>query len=173
MLKQTILDALNAQIKIEAASSSTYLSMASWCDKEGLSGCASFFYAQSDEERMHMLKIIHYVNEMDGHAIVPSIEQPQSKFTSIQDIFKMVYEQEQNVTAAIYELTSISQEANDHSTGVFLQWYVSEQREEEAMIRDILDKIKLIGSGEQSLYYIDKELDRINKDRAELEAPTA
>jgi len=125
---------------------------------------------QSDEERMHMLKIIHYVNEMDGHAIVPAVEQPQSTFTSIQDVFKLVYQQEQTVTASIYKLMGMSQELQDHSTTVFLQWYVAEQREEESLVREILDKIRLIGAGGQSLYYIDKEIDKINTERIAAEA---
>lgn len=166
MLKDNILDALNAQIGLEANSSATYLSMASWCDKEGLTGCAAFFYTQSDEERMHMLKIVHYINEMDGHAIVPAVEKPQTHFESVQIIFHTVYDQERAVTESINSLMSMSQVEQDHATTVFLQWYVAEQREEEALVRDILDKIRLIGTGTQSLYYIDKELDRINKARA-------
>jgi ferritin len=166
MLKQNILEALNAQINLEANSSATYLSMASWCDREGLRGCAAFFYAQSDEERMHMLKIVHYINDMDGHAIIPAVDKPDSVFESIQSVFKMVYDQERAVTESINKLMTLSQEGHDHATTVFLQWYVGEQREEEGLVREILDKIRLIGSGSQSLYYIDKELERINKARA-------
>ncbi|AFC24838.1 ferritin [Saprospira grandis] len=170
MLSKKITAALNAQIAQEAAASSAYLAMASWCDREGLGNCAQFFYAQSDEERMHMLKIVHYVNEMDGHAIVPAVEQPETEFESVQKVFKKSYKQEKAVTASINELMSLSQEEKDHSTMVFLQWYVAEQREEEAMVRDILDKIKLIGDGPQSLYYIDKELQQINENRPAEEA---
>lgn len=166
MLKDNILEALNAQICLEGNASASYLSMASWCDKEGLSGCAAFFYAQSDEERMHMLKIVHYVNEMDGHAIISAVDKPDSVFESIQSIFQTVYEQEKQVTESINKLMTLSQEGHDHATTVFLQWYVAEQREEEAQVREILDKIRLIGDGSQSLYYIDKELERINKAKA-------
>ncbi len=173
MLKDNIVDTLNAQIGLEANSSATYLSMASWCDKEGLNGCAAFFYAQSDEERQHMLKIVHYINEMDGHAIVPAVEKPQSHFESIQIIFHMVYDQERAVTDSINKLMSMAQEEQDHATTIFLQWYVAEQREEEALVREILDKIRLIGTGPQSLYYVDKELDRINKARLAAAAAAA
>jgi ferritin len=166
MLKEHILEALNAQVSLEANSSATYLSMASWCDREGLRGCAAFFYVQSDEERMHQLKIVHYINDMDGHAVIPAVDKPASTFESIQTIFKMVYDQERAVTESINKLMTLSQEAHDHATTVFLQWYVAEQREEESLVREILDKIRLIGSGSQSLYYIDKELERINKARA-------
>lgn len=173
MLSQKILDALNAQIGLEATASATYLAMASWCDKEGLNGCAAFFYDQSDEERMHMLKIVHYINEMDGHALIPAVAEPLKDYDSIQTVFKSVYQHEQKVTAAIHDLMSMSLAAHDHPTTLFLQWYVAEQREEEAQVRDILDKIKLIGTGAQSLYYIDKEIDRINKNRAAAEEESA
>ncbi len=169
MLSKNILDALNAQISLEASASASYLSMASWCDKEGLNGCAAFFYNQSDEERMHMLKIVHYINDMDGHALIPAVMQPESNYVSIPEIFQTVYEQEKMVTASINNLMTLSQEAHDHATNVFLQWYVAEQREEEAMVREILDKIRLIGNGPQSLYFIDKELERINKAKASSE----
>ncbi len=110
------------------------------------------------------------MNEMDGHAIIPAQKLPQSEYDSIQEVFKMVYAQERHVTQSIHSLLNLSQEANDHATILFLQWYVAEQREEEALMREILDKMKLIGTGGQSLYYIDKELDKINKNRLAAEA---
>ncbi len=165
MLSEKITDALNHQIMLEAHSSFVYLAMGSWCDKEGLKGCAEFFYTQADEERAHMLKIFHYINEMDGQAHVPAVQQPDIQYASIQDVFKRVYEQEKTITKSIYNLLSLCQTEFDHSTTNFLQWYVTEQREEEALVRSILDIIRLIGEGGQSLYYIDKELEKINKQR--------
>lgn len=166
MLNKKTLNALNDQIALEGNASASYLAMASWCEREGLNGCAAFFYDQSAEERMHMMKIIHYINEMDGHAIISAQDKPKGEFESIQEVFKLVYAQEKAVTAAIYNLLSISQKENDHSTALFLQWYVAEQREEEAQVRTIMDKIKLIGTGGQSLYFIDQEVQKINQLRA-------
>lgn len=165
MLSQKTLDALNQQIALESYSSSAYLSMASWCDHEGLEGCAKFFYAQAEEERMHMLKIIHYINDMDCHALVAAVEEPPRVFESIQALFQAVYQQEKKVTQSIYELVAITEKENDHSTNLFLQWYVAEQREEETQVRGILDKIKIIGTGGQSLYFIDQEIEKINQER--------
>jgi len=170
MLNEKTLQALNKQISLEGNASASYLAMASWCEREGLNGCATFFYDQSAEERMHMMKIIHYVNEMDGHAVISAQEQPKGEYNSVQELFKAVYQQEKAVTSAIYELLSISTRENDHSTTLFLQWYVAEQREEEAQIRTILDKIKLIGTGGQSLYFIDQEVQNINAQRGQEEA---
>ena len=163
MISKKMENALNEQIGLEGYASFLYLSMASWCEREGLEGCARFLYRQSDEERMHMLRIFRYINEVDGHAVSPSIAQPSLEFDSVQALFKQVYEHEQKVTRAINTLVALSYEEKDHTTLSFLQWYVNEQREEEALMRGILDRIRLIGDGPRSLYYIDKEVDQINQ----------
>lgn len=172
MLSEKTLEALNQQISLEGFASASYLAMASWCEREGLEGCATFFYEQSAEERMHMMKIIRYINEMDGHALVGAQKAPKAEYESIQEVFKCTYEQEKEVTSAIYNLLSIADEEKDHSTTLFLQWYVAEQREEEAQIRTIMDKIKIIGTGGQSLYFIDQEVDKINQQRGAKEGET-
>jgi ferritin len=127
-----------------------------------LEGTAQFFYRQSAEEHDHMMRIFRYVLEMDRRAIVPAIKQPPIDFKNIQSIFDDVYTHEQKVTTSINQLVDLANKENDHSTHNFLQWYVTEQREEEALIRNILDKLKLIGDGPQSLYFIDKEITEIN-----------
>src|SRR6056297_894571 len=87
MISDTMLEALNKQIALEGYASQLYLSMASWCDKESMDGASEFMHEQSEEERMHMLKIFHYISEVDGHAISPAIEQPPLEFESIQKLF--------------------------------------------------------------------------------------
>ncbi len=163
MISEKMTTALNEQIKLEGYASFLYLSMASWCDQEGLEGCAEFLHRQSAEERAHMLKIFDYLSEVDQHALTPAIEQPPHEFSSIQELFKQVYQHEQKVTNSINELVAQATLENDYSTISFLQWYIEEQREEENLMRTILDKIKLIGDGPLSLYYIDKEIDAINQ----------
>lgn len=153
---------LNNQIALEGYASFLYLSMASWCDKEGVEGAAKFMHRQSVEERDHMLRIFHYISDIDGHAIVPAIKQPPVEFESIQYMFNEVYAHEQKVTASINKIVDLCYKENDYTTLNFLQWYIEEQREEEALMRSILDKIKLIGNGPQSLYYIDSEIQKIN-----------
>jgi ferritin len=168
MISKKIEAALNEQIAMEGYASFLYLAMASWCDKEGLDGCAQFMHRQSEEERAHMLRLFHYLSEMDGYALTPAIGQPPHEYDSVQAMFEKVYAHEQKVTQSINDLISLSYAEKDHTTQNFLQWYVAEQREEEALMRNILNKIRLIGSGPQSLYYIDKEVDKLNK--AELAA---
>lgn len=162
MLKDRMNDALNAQIGMESYASFLYLSMSSWCDRNGLTGSAQFFRRQSEEETMHMLKIVDYIMDTDGTALVSGIERPPSDFESIVEVFKATLEHEKKVTASIHSLVDLANELNDHATHHFLQWYVEEQREEESLIRSILDKIQLIGDGPMSLYYIDKEVETIN-----------
>jgi len=162
--------ALNDQIVLEAYASFLYLSMASWCDNEGIEGSAQFMHRQSTEERDHMLRIFHYISEVDGHAIAPAIKKPPVQFKSLQELFKQVYEHEQKVTAAINKIVDLCYKENDYTTLNFLQWYIEEQREEEVLMRGILDRIKLIGNGPQSLYYIDQEIERINAAEAKAQA---
>jgi len=173
MLSKKLEKALNDQIEMESYASYLYLSMASWFDSEGMEGCTQFMFRQSEEEKEHMLKLYHYVLEMDGKAIVPGVKQPPSKFKSPVDVFKAVYVHEQKVTKSINNLVELSRKENDHATFNFLQWYVAEQMEEEALMRSILDRIKLIGGGPQALYYIDKEIERINAAEAKKEAEEA
>ncbi len=160
MISKKMEEALNHQVKLEAYASQYYLAMASWCDREGLDGAARFLFFQSEEEREHMMKIFHYIAEVDGHAHAPAVEQPPLEFSSPREVFEKVYEHEQKVTASINKLVAISYQEDDYTTLNFLQWYVEEQREEEAQARSILDTIKLIGEGGQSRYFINQELEK-------------
>ena len=156
-------EALNEQLGKEAYASFLYLSMAAWLEHKGLEGAAQFMFRQSDEERMHMMKIFNYLLEMDQVAVVPKVDQPPKTYKSVQTIFSDAYKHEQGVTASIHKLVNLAIKENDHSTHNFLQWYVEEQREEETLMRTIIDKINLIGDGPGSLYFIDKEMEAINR----------
>jgi ferritin len=162
MITSKMTKALNVQIQLEGQASFLYLSMASWCDKEGLEGCSKFMHRQSGEEREHMLRIFNYMSEVDAHALTPPIKAVPHEFESVKAMFEEVYQHEQKVTASINKLMDIAVKENDYTTHNFLQWYIMEQREEEDLMRTILDKIKLIGTGPMSLYYIDKEIEQIN-----------
>ncbi|MFM7637797.1 MAG: ferritin, partial [Crocinitomicaceae bacterium] len=144
--------ALNDQIKKEASSSQYYLAMASWAENNGLNGTAKFMYTHSDEERFHMLKLVKFVNERGGTAIIPSIDQPPVKFKDLKNVFELLLEHEIGVTASINNLVDICLQEKDYTTHNFVQWYVSEQLEEEALARTILDKLKLIGSDNSGMY---------------------
>ncbi len=159
MISQKIEEKLNVQIGREAASSQLYLSMASWAEVEGFEGVAEFLYRQSDEERDHMLKLIKFVNERGGKAIVPALEKPPAKFVSMRSVFEDLLAHEREITNAINELVFITLEEKDYTTHRFLQWYVEEQLEEEALAQTILDKLKLIGDDKGGgLYLFDRDI---------------
>jgi len=161
MLSTKIEEALNSQIQIEAQSSQVYLAMASWAEVQGFEGVAQFMYAHSDEERMHMLKLVKFVNERGGHAKVPALEAPSAKFGSFKDMFQTLFDHEVMVSASINDLVHISLEERDYATHNFLQWYVAEQIEEEALARTILDKINLIGDDKGGLYLFDNDVKQL------------
>lgn len=161
MLSKKIEKALNAQIDVEASSSQFYLAMASWAETEGLNGAASFLYRHSDEERDHMLKLIKYVNERGGKAEIPSLGKPPKSFDSLTSIFKSLFEHEVNVSNQINGVVDICLQEKDYTTHNFMQWYVSEQIEEEALARTILDKLNLIGNDKGGLYLFDRDLESL------------
>lgn len=162
MVSVKLIKALNEQIALEGYASFLYLSMSAWCDRQGLIGCRDFMRRQSEEERMHMLKIFDYISDVDADALTPAVKEPPHKFESVQTMFETTYAHEQKVTNSIHKLIALATQEDDFTTINFLQWYVTEQREEEALMRTILDKIRLIGDGPQHLYYIDKEVSAIN-----------
>lgn len=162
MISETMTQALNEQIQMEGQASFLYLSMSCWCDQQGLEGCAQFLRRQSEEEREHMLGIVDYLSDVDAHPLTPGIQQPAHHFSSIKELFEEVYAHEQKVTKAIHRLLQLALDEQDYTTQHFLQWYVEEQKEEETLMRAILDKIKLIGDGPMMLYYIDKEVSAVN-----------
>jgi ferritin len=169
MFSSQIEELLNDQVSLESSASAHYLSMASWCESKKLNGAAAFFYAQSEEERMHMLKVFKYINEMGGRAIVPSIKVAETEFTDIKQVVELSLQNEKKVTASVHQLCETSRDTKDYGTLNFLQFYVDEQREEEVLFGDILDRIELIGMEGQGLYYIDKEMETLAKQKAETE----
>ena len=151
-------NALNNQIALEANASSNYLAMASWCEITGYEGGASFFYAQTNEERTHMLKIVHYLNNLGVPAIIPAIKLPVINFKSLENVLKTALNSEQKVTAAIHKMVEIAQKEKDHSTYAFLEWFVNEQVQEETKFETLLLKFELIGRDKLAINEIDKHL---------------
>lgn len=158
MLSEVMQTALNEQIKVEADSSQIYLAMASWAEVKGFEGIATFMFKQSDEERQHMLKLVKYINQRGGHAVISSLEEPKLDYTSFKTLFAQLYRHEVKVSECINLLVDIALSEKDYATHNFLQWYVSEQIEEEASARVILDKIDLIGDDKGGLYMFDNDM---------------
>ena len=168
MLKPIIEKALNKQIELEASSSQYYLSMASWTESQGLSGTSSFLYQHSDEERMHMLKLVKFINERGGTAVIPSLSKPPTTFKSLKQVFESLLEHELNVTDSINNIVGLCLDEKDFTTHNFMQWYVAEQLEEEALARTTIDKLNMIGTDKGGLYLFDRDLLKVEHTKNEM-----
>jgi len=149
---------LNNQVKNEANASMHYLSMASWADSQGYNGVATFFYQHSEEERMHMTKLLKFINERGGQAIIPALKAPKASFKSVLELFQEFLSSEVFVTEKINEIIYECLENKDYNTHNFMQWYVSEQLEEEAMARAMLDRLNIIGDDKTGYYMFDRDV---------------
>lgn len=165
MLKQNVLDKLNQQINLEHYSSNLYLAMSSWAKAQGLDGAARFLAEHSAEELQHMHKLFGYVNETGAQAIVSEIDAPDNKFKDIKEVFEMTYKHEQFITSKINELVELTLAEKDYASFNFLQWYVAEQHEEEALFKGILDKMEIIGLQGRGLFMIDREIGNLVANR--------
>lgn len=161
MLNEKLIQKINEQINLEFFSSNLYLQMSSWLEFKGLPGGATFLKLHAQEEMGHMNKLFNYVNETGGMAVIGKIEAPDTEFKSVTDMFVKIYDHECFVTKKINDLVSFAFEEKDFSTFNFLQWYVSEQHEEENLFKTILDKINLIGEDKERMFYIDQMLEKM------------
>ncbi len=152
---------LNTQIMLEGQSSAYYLSMASWCHKEGYSTSAEFLYRHSEEERIHMLKIFGYINDAGGHALQPVINSIPHEFDNLRKVFELILEHEISVTKSINELVDHCFTIKDFTTFHFLQWFVTEQREEETLARRAVELFDIIGEEGVGLWTIDQEIGKL------------
>jgi ferritin len=158
MIKDAVEKAIINQIKNEEHSSRLYLAMASWCQVNGFPGAAAFLFKQTDEERMHQLKFVHYLNDRAGYSKLLALDNPTSEYNSLLDVFEKVMIHEEFITASINDLYEVALNSKDYTTGSFLQWFITEQIEEESTMHSILDKMKLAGNESGGLFLIDKEL---------------
>jgi Ferritin-like protein len=156
MINKKVEDICNRQVEREGYSSNLYLAMASWAEVNGLAGVAGWMYAQAEEEKLHMLKFIKYINERGGKAVMPAFKKPPADFKSVEDLFKDVLKHEEFVTASINEIVALTLAEKDFNTHNFLLWFVSEQVEEEASAKAILDKIRLVGKN--NMYLLDRDI---------------
>jgi len=156
MLSKKIENILNEQIEKEGYSSNLYLAMATWSEANGYAGVAQWMYAQSEEERIHMMKIIHYMGERDAHAIVPAFKEPPKGLKGIHEMFEAVLEHEKYISASINDIVAMAISEKDYTTQSWVQWFVNEQIEEEAQVSTIIDKLNLLG--DHNMYLFDRDI---------------
>ncbi len=160
MLKKKMLKALNNQINAEMYSSYLYLSMESYFQSVSLSGFAGWMRGQVQEELYHGMKFYDYVNERGGKVTLDAIARPDSDWKSPLAAFEHILKHEQMVTSLINNLMDLAIAEQDHATKIFLQWFVSEQVEEEATVGEVVDKLRLIKNGSSGLFFLDAELSK-------------
>ncbi|MBU0718309.1 MAG: ferritin [Planctomycetes bacterium] len=158
MMKQKIQDAFNVQLNAELFSSYLYLSMAAFFESQNLKGMAHWMRMQMAEEEIHGMKFFNFIHECGGRVTLAKIQEPKTEWGSPLEAFDDAYKHEGKVTGMINDLVDLSLREKDHASNAFLQWFVTEQVEEEAAALEIRDKLKLIGDSPVALFMIDQEL---------------
>jgi ferritin len=158
MITKRMEDALNEQIKNELYSSYLYLAMAAWFNDKNLNGFSHWMRMQAKEEDLHAMKFYDYVLDQGARVDLRAIEGPPMDFASVSGVFEKTLEHERKVTALIHNLVNIAREEKDVATEIFLQWFVTEQVEEEATADEILQQVKLVKESGSGLLMIDRQL---------------
>jgi ferritin len=158
MLSKKMYAALNRHMNTELYSANLYLNMSSCANVMGLKGAANWFMVQYQEEMVHFMKFYTYVNSQGEQAVIDAMPAPMSIFTSFLDLFEQTLKHEQSITRDINNLADLALKEKDHASGIFLQWFITEQIEEEENDREIIGKLKLIGENGQGVLMLDNEL---------------
>ena len=163
MLSKTVQDAMNEQIKNEFYSAYQYLAMAAYCESANLPGFAQWMRTQSKEETEHAMKFYDFILDRNGRVVLHAIEGPVIEFGSPLEVFEHALEQEQKVTTMIHDLYGLAVEENDYASQAFLQWFVTEQVEEEKNAGDVAETLKMVGGMSEALFLLDRELGQRGK----------
>jgi len=158
MLSEKVCTAINEQINAETYSAYLYWSMAAWLEERNLPGFANWMMVQYQEEMSHAMKFYNYVIERGGMVKLKAIDAPPTEWDSPLAVFEAVYEHETKVTGLINGLVKVAREETDNATEIMLQWFVTEQVEEEASADALVQKLKLVQDAPHALFMIDKDL---------------
>jgi ferritin len=155
MIGKKLTDEINEQIKLELYSAYMYLSMSAHCESANLPGFANWLRLQANEEMSHAMKFYDYLHARSGVVALKAIDQPAHEFKSPLAMFESVYEHERSVTQRIEFLYSLAIEEKDYAAQVFLEWYLTEQVEEEKNSLQIVDNLKMVGDSHNALFMLD------------------
>jgi ferritin len=167
MMQDTVQAAMNEQIKHELQSAYLYLSAAGYFDSINFSGSAHWMRVQSREEVSHALKLFTFIHDRGGRVVLQALDQPPGDFQSPLDAFTRALQHEQQVTAQIHQLYALAVQEQDYPTQVLLQWFISEQVEEEKSASRIVEELKMIGDSSSALLLLDRELEARQAEPAE------
>ncbi len=158
MISKKMQKAISDQITAEFYSSYLYLAMSAWCETQNLKGFASWMRMQAEEEKGHAFKLFDYLVNRGGNVMLGALEAPPGDFDSVQDVFEKTLAHEKEVTARIHKLNEMAMQEKDYATIAHLQWFITEQVEEEAGAEEILNQIKMVEGRPGSLFYIDRHV---------------
>ena len=158
MISPSLTDALNEQLKQELYSSYLYLQMSAYCDAQNLPGFAHWLRLQADEEREHGMKFYDFILDRDRKVSLQALPQPPREFGTPVELFEQVLAHEQEVTSLIGQLYRKASAEQDHATQIFLEWFISEQVEEEKTASTLLETLRMAGDNKVALLMLDREL---------------
>ncbi len=158
MLSKKLEKELNKQLNKELFSAYIYTSMSAYFVSENMLGFAHWMHTQAQEEMSHAQKFYNFINERGARVTLEQIDKPQTEWQSSLQAFEDALKHEEFITASINNLVNIALEEKDHATHIFLQWFVTEQVEEEASVNDIINKLKLMKDAPGALFMLDREL---------------
>ena len=158
MINEQMQSALNEQLNFELYSAYIYLSMSAYYTSLNLPGFANWMHVQAQEEMVHVMKFYDFINSRGGRVLLKTVEGPQTDWASPMTPFEDAYGHEQKVTARINDLVNLAIDLRDHATTAFLQWFITEQVEEEANADAIVRQLQLVGDDRSGLFMLDREL---------------
>ncbi len=161
MIKEKVADALNQQFNRELFSAYLYLGMSAYSERLGLRGASHWFMAKYMEEQSHAMKLYRYLMDQGAEIVLYSVDKPEQGWTGLAHMLDRTLEHERLVTESVNNLMDVAMEQHDHATQIFLHWFVTEQIEEEAVVSDLIARLKLVGGKDEGLYLIDNELESI------------
>ena len=164
LINKTVQDAINEQIKNELYSAYLYLSMAAYFESINLSGFSNWMKVQAAEEQEHAMKFYEYIFERGGRVQLKAIDQPPAEWKSPMDAFQEVLAHEQKVTAMIHNLYAVALKENDYASQIMLQWFITEQVEEEKNAAAIIEQLKMITAHETAILMLDHDLGKRSAD---------
>jgi len=158
MISEKLLNGFNEQLKYEFEAANIYLAMAAYCKSEDLDGFANFFMVQAEEERFHAMKFFNFIDELGERIVVSGYADPNNSYNTLEEVFTTALKHEQKVTGQINNLMSMALEEKQFAAVNFLNWFVGEQVEEEAMFSGLIAKIKRVSNSAEGIYMLDNEL---------------
>lgn len=158
MITPNMAKALNGHLNAELYSSYLYLAMSAYSSFKGWKGAGNWFYVQAQEEMIHVQKMYDYIDSHGAQIVLEAIDKPPTDFGSMLKVFEAVLAHEQKVTGLVNDLMTLAVKEGDHATEAFLQWFVTEQTEEEKSSKEIIDKLKLAGDTGLAIFMVDNEL---------------